>query len=438
MFAGLAPLTVLYAQGYRLDRENNRFIETGTIFLHSYPKNEALLFIDNKLLDQKKTPFQINGIEPGKYKIRIEKPGFFAWSKTLRVLPSLVTKAENIFLLPKNPKQIQINFAESIVSAFSISPNNKIIAYASALNVLLVNLDKEYEKDKFETYIFKKSSSDKIEQIIWSPDNKKLLLKTKKQWQILDIEKLKILDKSSTLNMSEPQWLNNKEIIYLNKNILYKFNLSSLLKPNKLLPKPVLSYSVSDNIIYYITKENPALYRLDIMLNKIEAISDVQFNLENPVFKIIVLNKDKIFVLTGDKFLYSFSKQEAEILGQNIADFHISPDNKKILMFNNREVYVYFLEDILDRDPQKLAKDLNLVAFFNAPILKQALWYKTSEHLILNLGDKIRFIELDERDKQNSVDFANRENIGEIIALEKKMYYSDGGNLYEVDLVVEE
>ena len=432
-FVCLAPLTVFYAQGYRLDRENNRFIETGTIFLRSYPK-EAQVLIDNEPFDQNKSPFKIDGLEPGEYNIQIKKQGYSTWSKTLAVLPTLVTKAENIFLLPHQIKQTQISLEKNMTSVFAPSPNQKLIAFADEADVLLLNLNDKNQQVLDQTRTFTNLSKEKIEQIIWSEDSKKLLLKGLHNWQVLDIEKSKFF--SQKISIQKPSWLYSREIIYLNqKNILYKLNFESGSKPVKMLDQPILAYSLKDNILYYIAKADSRLYSLDIITNKIELVSKTEFNPENPdLYKILVLDKDKIFVLTSDRLLYLIDQEKANVLSQNITDFDISPDKRKVVFFNDSQAYVYFLENMLDRDPQKQAGSFNLTAYYNTPILKQVLWHESSEHLIMNLGDKIQFIELDERDRQNSFDFLEGENIREIVVLDKKIYYLDQGVLYEAVL----
>lgn len=117
---------VLYAKGYRLDFSNkgNQFVAgTGLLVLTSVP-NGGRVFIDGNLTTA--TDNTIN-LSPGTYSIRIEKDGYFAWSKKVTVKKESVTKTDAL-LFPSTPKLEAITVLGSANPI--IDPTNTLIAYS--------------------------------------------------------------------------------------------------------------------------------------------------------------------------------------------------------------------------------------------------------------------------------------------------------------------
>ncbi|MDD4830891.1 MAG: PEGA domain-containing protein, partial [Candidatus Pacebacteria bacterium] len=98
-----AVSAVFYAQGYRFDFNNFKYLKTGGIFVKVSPSN-AKVFLDGKLIGR--TQF-INdylfsqSLLPKEYSLLIEKEGYSSWSKTFQVKETEVIEAKNIILFPK-------------------------------------------------------------------------------------------------------------------------------------------------------------------------------------------------------------------------------------------------------------------------------------------------------------------------------------------------
>ena len=92
------PIMLSYALGYRIDYRMFKIYKTGIIFINSKPSG-ASIYINDKLYPDL-TPAQIENLNPGPYKVRVRREGFYPWEEELAVRPNMVTKADSIILFP--------------------------------------------------------------------------------------------------------------------------------------------------------------------------------------------------------------------------------------------------------------------------------------------------------------------------------------------------
>lgn len=92
---------IFYAKGYRFDPKNPKGIlqGTGLMVLTSHPDG-ARVFVNDHLTTA--TNNTIN-LQPGTYKVKIEKDGYFPWQKTVEVKQEVVSQA-NATLFPIAPR----------------------------------------------------------------------------------------------------------------------------------------------------------------------------------------------------------------------------------------------------------------------------------------------------------------------------------------------
>lgn len=95
-----APLLILYASGYRLDKTFN-FATTGGVNI-SAPLSGTEIYVNNELVRTtsifQKSVF-VQNLKPGTYSVSVQKQGYQEWHKTLQVFPETVTDAYS-FTLP--------------------------------------------------------------------------------------------------------------------------------------------------------------------------------------------------------------------------------------------------------------------------------------------------------------------------------------------------
>jgi len=119
IFLFLAPAITLYSLGYDFDFEEQKFVTTGAIYLKSYP-SKADVYINNKI--KGKTSKFIRRLIPKTYDVKIEKEEYHPWQKKLTVKKGLVTKADNILLVPFNPKIFLVATESNNYSLFFEKP----------------------------------------------------------------------------------------------------------------------------------------------------------------------------------------------------------------------------------------------------------------------------------------------------------------------------
>lgn len=138
-FLVITPLTILYAQGYRIQlswppKWDQALQKTGMLSLETAPAG-AKVYIDGEpqtsLADKFfsdpenshiRTPAQIKYLLPGEYQVTLEKDGYWEWEKRMEVKPGKQTKAENITLFKKN---LPLQIVGGSIQEFKLSPNKK-------------------------------------------------------------------------------------------------------------------------------------------------------------------------------------------------------------------------------------------------------------------------------------------------------------------------
>ncbi len=128
LFLVFAPLIIFYSFGYRFDFEKKKFTKTGAIFIKAFPK-EVEVVIDEKIKRKTDSLFGsvlLENILPKKYRVKVEKEGYFPWEKELEVMEEKVTEVKNLILFPKNLRLYQI--LEN-VEQFWVLPSRKEIIF---------------------------------------------------------------------------------------------------------------------------------------------------------------------------------------------------------------------------------------------------------------------------------------------------------------------
>ena len=124
-------------------------------------------------------------------------------------------------------------------------------------------------------------------------------------------------------------------------------------------------------------------------------------------------------------------KLPKELIAQNIKNFKISPDNKKIVYFNNYEIWILFLEA-----DHVLAHQVGEKVFLTrfSEKINDILWLN-SNYLVFNIGDKIKISEIDDRDRINIIDLVPPTTTGGGLEMfwnqvDKKLYILTESKLY--------
>ncbi|MDP2910419.1 MAG: hypothetical protein Q8N58_01370, partial [bacterium] len=170
-----------------------------------------------------------------------------------------------------------------------------------------------------------------------------------------------------------------------------------------------------------------SFFKTDFSAQKKEKLNIAPLSLEKETPYEIIISASKIFIKENE-ILYVFDENQKSFkkLFEPVKDLKLSPDSKKIVYFNDYEVYILFLEKQYDQ-PTKEADDQLFITRFSEKI-NDIFWY-TDYYLILNLGDKIKIAEIDERDKININDLAEFKE-PKIFFADKKLYLLSEEKLY--------
>jgi len=188
-----------------------------------------------------------------------------------------------------------------------------------------------------------------------------------------------------------------------------------LLSPeekNKILQATNIASSTAGWLLYQdnlflVNATNYIFYRVDLGGYIREQISR-EF-LPKDSYHIIAHN-DQFMVIgqNGDLYLLNKNSSIFEKIAGQINDATFSGDGKKIIYWNNNEIWINYLEDILVQ-PYKKAGDKELITRHSQKI-SQVIFYPNNEYLAYVIGDQIKIIELDGRDQRNVIEFINAKN----------------------------
>lgn len=398
LFLLIAPLAVLYSQGYRFDFENKALSQTGGIFIKAEPR-QAEIYLNDQLV--KRTDFffgsaLIENLLPKKYKIEVKKPGYLSWEKNLEVREKEVTEAKEIFLFPEN---LNFTILTKGAESFWFSPDGKkVILFEEDKPSSLSSLSKEsseLEKDKegwaLKLYDLEKnikshlinevdiySKGANLLNLEFSEDSREIYLKIGKKEQ----------EKSFVLRLDRaPPLLTEKD---------------STSSPPDIdsSPENIIASCEVNNDLYYLDNSGNLFENKQKLTEKVFPVqAETEYILE--VFqKFIFLGEGQLL------YLFSPDSKSFEKFFEETTDLKISPDDKKLVFFSSSEIWVLFLTD---EGNKKAGKKLFLVRLSEK--IDDVFWLN-SDYLIFNSGDSLKIIEIDERDKVQTWDFATPSNFG--------------------------
>ena len=478
LFLVSASAVVFYSQGYRFDFEKKKITKTGAFYFKVLPRS-AQIYLNGQL--KKETDFifgsaLIENLLPKTYNIQIKKEGYISWEKTLEIKEKQVTEAKNIVLIPES---LGFTVLSKEVKDFFFSPDaKKIILEEIRENGWQINL---YDlKNNVKSYLIGEKDIAKGEEskvdflsLKFSPDSKRILLKvglkdynppstllpsvgsSEEKYFILDLEKTPpdlislsflgtdIQDISFNPQVPQKIFFTKPSEEKTEKNKIAQTDLFEANWGTKEISQTILSnliaYEVSGGNIFLISDEG-FLFRTDFSGKRQEQLSFSPFPIKKEVDYQLLVNFPKI-LLKEDDNLYFFDQalENFKKLSAPANSFSFSPDLKKIVYFNNYEIWILFLEEKFDQPQKKVGEEIFLTRFSEK--IGEVFWL-TSHYLIFNAGNKIKIAEIDDRDKINIIDLSPHQISGseELVEFKdpkifwnqnnKKLYLFSEKNLY--------
>lgn len=181
----VAFLFISYGRGYRFDTGQKTFSTTGILSASSYPEG-AGIYIDGKFVSATNTSLSL---PPNWYDVKVSKTGYQGWQKKIKVQGEVVSKIDAL-LIPSNPSLRALTLTG--VSSPSLSPSMSRLAYIVPSDDATVSASITTKRGLWildlrnspiggnpqprEIYQAPESLNLSFTQILWSPDEKQILL----------------------------------------------------------------------------------------------------------------------------------------------------------------------------------------------------------------------------------------------------------------------
>lgn len=264
-FFALVPYILLYASGYSLDLRHPfsgvLIQKTGMAIVYSEPAG-AEIFLNGKRQknfnisltpnnNNVKTPAKLKNIMPGSYDLSIELPGYWPWTRHIKVYSGQITHVLDVVLYKKNlPMLIAKSSAEKL---FPSQDKKKVI-----IGTELIDL-----KSEISEMIASSSAT-----ASWSNDGSKVIF-GQKILNLKNSNKNLSLDKVIGPEISDIKWVSNDKISYIYKNNLGLFDINEQNNTVILENEDFLDYlPQGNNIVVAVRRGFSAKLKIYSLLDK--------------------------------------------------------------------------------------------------------------------------------------------------------------------------
>ncbi|MFH1451392.1 MAG: PEGA domain-containing protein [bacterium] len=441
------PALVLYYQGYRLNFKERKFVQTGAFYFKVVPSHANIL-LNGKL--KKKTDLFfgttiIENLMPGNYQVRIEKEGYLPWEKNLEIKEREVTDAKNIFLFPE---KVGLSQLSAPVKRFVVSPDNKKIILEKENGNGFLSFELYDIKTGATTTLFRietKPEDEPAFEILFSPDSKNAFFGYHQEkdynYAFVKLETATFLNpkiKNTTFDTFplDPERIsfapdNSDKVFFLNRNSLFSLDLTTNTFSSPFL-KEILTYQTYGKEVYYLDLKG-FTFKTDLTFSSSKKINEAPLFLKNEVqYQLYLFPKD-LFV-KEEKVFYWLNQETGsfEKIFEPLESAWISQNKKTLAFVSNFEVWNFFLSEIYDQ-PLRKKGELVFLTRFSDPI-KDPFWV-TPGYLMFCLGNKIKIIEMDDRDKLNAVEISFNLPTDSSVSFEKPSIFwnPDDKKIYIID-----
>lgn len=395
-FLIVAPLLILNTQGYRLDLKKMKIVETGGLSIKtSVP--EVSIFINDQYKNKTSNfsrDLLIQNLTPGEYKVRVEKTDYQVWEKTLNVEEKKVTKAENIYLFPKN---IPFQIYKENIKDFFVSPDNKKIIFLTKNNEI-VSLENKIILNP-EKYFAD------IEKIEFFGNSNKIIIKGENSlnqpiYYYLDTTNPSSLTRLKMMEKAEDYKLEEETIIYSLDHQILRYNPS--LKTSEALKTSAEAFILKDFYNLY-TIENGLLVRTNLLSKNQENLTEKPLKLKE--YKLFTI-ADKIFVFDESSSLYLFNenKKDWDLFLKTTNNFDYKTRADKVIFSNGYELWLLLLKDFDSPFFQKSGSLIFLSRFSST--INDLAWFN-DDYFFYLLSNNLMISEIDNRDRINAFSVTN-------------------------------
>ena len=441
VFCIAAPAVILYSQGYTLNMRDLSLKKTGAIFVSTSPKGvrvlvngilkattSDLIFSQGKLLSH---------LAPGEYEVRIEKDGYLPWGKQLVVEPQLVTEARSIFLVPESPPEQVI---EENVSDVIISDSNALLAYVKGDSIAILDVSSPAiiplsgEKgEKIGKVRFGADENYLIVESLLANKVKKYLLEVKTG----EITRIAEDDEERLVKIRQYPEGEPRIVALSSAGNLYWIDLRSQ-NERTLIARDIGNFELFGSKALYATAAPTIVYEKDLLSGRTEQLNQTPIGNFNLSSKMLRSDAGYIAVIDDKKFLHLYRNEEKAFvrIADGVLDAAFSEDDRKLMWQSKNEIHVSYLKDS-SVQPRRKQGDTELITRFSGTIGSIAWFSYDSEHILFAAEGKLKFVELDGRDRRNTYDVSEVKRPAVIIynRFDDFIYLLDGHTLKKITLI---
>jgi hypothetical protein len=422
-----APVVIFYSLGYRYSFDKGVFVYGGSITIKSNPQSVNIL-VDSKPVSQRKINFinnsyHIDGIRPGTHTVEVTADGYNSWLKTVEVHSGISTEFWNVVL---TRKEYSLNNFSAATGRFFPSPKNDYLALTHwidrNLSVSLLKINGGTDEEYFSSHEYAFTSNNNL-NIEWSPQEQKILIPVEKDGEknyfivtLGDKSAAKVSDLAKMENIDDARWDNSRKnyLYFVSQNNLYQLNSD---KPEEisLAANNISAYDLSGSWVYYLDGASGIVYRIknDNFTNPEQITTSSLDSLTDKKYRLIVYDEKRMAILNDtDKNLWIFNIGEEDTyfrqLSQDVNNVQFSNDGKKLLYWNDYEIFAYFTR-IWDVQPLRQENETISLTRYSKTI-HNVQWLKDYEHILFSVGNTLKMVELDERDRHIGMDLLSNIN----------------------------
>ncbi len=396
VFLVVAPYIVFYSMGYRLDFKHMKIVATGGIYVHALPSGTDIII--DKNIDTTTGYFNnsvfVQNLQPGQHQVVITKAGYYTYQKKLGVQEKQVTKLESVTLFKQN---LAFTALDTGISYLSFAPDNTTLLLAklttTGTDIEILNTSNQQQ----QTYHVA-GKKGQIAGATWSGDSKKVLLKIAATYYLVDttaatltVDAISALTGASQVAFN-PQ--NSQEFFFIKNSAVYS---SLQLAP---LTKTALAFFAQPGTSSIIwlgangslnTLNTATLQTGTYLAQPLPIQKGVSYNIKIVGDKVFVQENATLWLAdkTTDKFIAVYP---------SVKDLRVSPDNQKIVYFNNNEV-------VISPEQANVAPATSgqqaLVPIFSGTV--SDVWWLNNDYIVIASGNNIIISEIDARGNVNTI-----------------------------------
>ena len=220
-------------------------------------------------------------------------------------------------------------------------------------------------------------------------------------------------------------------LYFLEGNSLFRANIQNK-QDITLIAENVSSFDLSKTGIYYTQSPNELLFKanFDGTGNRVQITYNFPGDNILPTARLIVYDDLRIAFINTKNELFIYNRAELDTyfkkIGENINGIQFSNDGKKLLFWTDNEISTYFLRQ-WNTQPIRAEDETQNITRYSEKI-SNIQWFKDYEHVIFNVGNYVKIIELDARDHRNCMDILKADSISPIL-----VYNNSLENLFFID-----